>query len=82
MQKLALYIIKEIIDHPEDLKVESNKNDGLLTLVVKLNPLDMGKVIGKGGRTINAIRSLIKILAAKTQERCNINIETLNQETV
>jgi predicted RNA-binding protein YlqC (UPF0109 family) len=80
MEELALYIIKEIVDHPEDLKVESNQSEGLLTLVVKLNPLDMGKVIGKGGRTINAIRSLIKILAAKTQSRCNINIESLNPE--
>ncbi len=82
MEDLALYIIKEIVDHPEDLKIESGRNEGLLTLIVKLNPLDMGKVIGKGGRTINAIRSLIKILAAKSQERFSINIESLSSETV
>lgn len=82
MEELASYIIKRIIDNPGDLKVESKDIEGILTITFRVNPLDMGKVIGKGGRTINAIRSLIKIISSKTQKRCNINIESLNQETV
>ena len=81
MEELAVYIIKKIIDNPDDLKIDSQEVDGVFILTVKLNPLDMGKVIGKGGKTINAIRSLTKIIASKTQKRCNINIEPLNQET-
>jgi predicted RNA-binding protein YlqC (UPF0109 family) len=80
MEELAVYIIKKIIDNPDDLKIESQEIDGIFTLTVKLNPLDMGKVIGKGGKTINAIRSLIKILASKTQKRCNINVESVSPE--
>lgn len=82
MEELASYIIKKIIDNPGDLKVESKDIEGVLTITFRVNPLDMGKVIGKGGRTINAIRSLIKIISSKTQKRCSINIEPLNQETV
>lgn len=81
MEELAVYIIKKIIDNPDDLKIESREVDGVFTLTVKLNPLDMGKVIGKGGKTINAIRSLIKIIASKNQQRCNINVETISPET-
>ena len=80
MEELAVYIIKKIIDNPDDLKIESQEIDGIFTLTVKLNPLDMGKVIGKGGKTINAVRSLIKILASKTQKRCNINVESVSPE--
>lgn len=80
MEELASYIIKRIIDNPDDLTVESKELDGTLMITFRVNPLDMGKVIGKGGRTINAIRSLIKIIALKTQIRCNINIEPINQE--
>lgn len=80
MEELATYIIKKIIDNPDDLTVESKELEGVFVITFRLNPLDMGKVIGKGGRTINAIRSLIKIIALKTQKRCNINIEPLSQE--
>lgn len=80
MEELAIYIIKNIIDHPDDLKVDSQDVNGVLVITIKLNQLDMGKAIGKGGKTINSIRSLAKILTSKTQKRCNINIEPLNQE--
>lgn len=82
MEELASYIIKKIIDNPDDLKVESKDFEGVLTITFRVNAADMGKVIGKGGRTINAIRSLIKIISSKTQRRCNINVEPLNQEIV
>lgn len=82
MEELIKYILNKIVDHPGDFKIESLQNEGLLTITAKLNPEDMGKVIGKGGKTISAIRSLVKILAAKDQKRFNFNVEALNPETV
>ena len=80
MEELIKYILNKIVDHPDDFKIESLQNDELVTITAKLNPDDMGKVIGKGGKTISAIRSLVKILAAKNQKRFNFNVETLNPE--
>lgn len=82
MEELIKYILNKIVDHPGDLKIESQENEGLVTITAKLNPDDMGKVIGKGGKTINSIRSLAKVLASKVQKRCNLNVEPLNPETV
>lgn len=82
MEELIKYILNKIVDHPGDFKIESLQNEGLVTITAKLNPEDMGKVIGRGGKTISAIRSLVKILAAKDQKRFNFNVEALNPETV
>jgi len=80
MEELIKYILNKIVDHPGDFKIESSQNEEMVTITAKLNPEDMGKVIGKGGKTISAIRSLVKILAAKNQKRFNFNVETLNPE--
>ena len=77
MEELIKYILDKIVDHPDDLKIESLQNEERVTITAKLNPDDMGKVIGKGGKTINSIRSLVKILASKAQKRCNLNVEPL-----
>lgn len=82
MEELIKYILNKIVDHPGDFKIESLQNEGLVTITAKLNPEDMGKVIGRGGKTISAIRSLVKIQAAKDQKRFNFNVEALNPETV
>jgi predicted RNA-binding protein YlqC (UPF0109 family) len=81
MEELIKYILNKIVDHPGDFKIESSQNEEMVTITAKLNPEDMGKVIGKGGKTISAIRSLVKILAAKNQKRFNFNVEALNPET-
>jgi len=82
MEELIKYILNKIVDHPDDLKIESLQNEESVTITAKLNPEDMGKVIGKGGKTINSIRSLVKILALKDQKRFNFNVESLNPETI
>jgi len=82
MEELIKYILNKIVDYPGDLKIESIQNQELLTITAKLNSDDMGKVIGKGGKTINAVRSLVKILASKAQKRFNFNVEALNPETI
>lgn len=82
MEELIKYILKKIVDHPDDIKIESLQNQEMVTITAKLNPDDMGKVIGKGGKTISTIRSLAKVLASKAQKRLNFNVETLNPETV
>lgn len=65
MQDTLLYILKQIVDHPDDVTVESTQETEKTLLTIKANSEDMGRIIGKNGRIIRAIRDLIKLVAVK-----------------
>lgn len=60
-----LFLLNHLVDHPEDVVVEEVSEEGKTILTAHINPEDMGKVIGKSGRIIRAIRDLVKLVAAK-----------------
>jgi len=74
MKDLLIEIIKSIVDRPEAVQVEENESNGLTTLMVTVDKDDMGKVIGKGGKIIKAIRNIMRIKAIKEQKRIMINL--------
>lgn len=53
------YVISALVDHPQEINIEQVTNEDGITFYVELHAEDIGKVIGKGGKTINAIRSVI-----------------------
>ncbi len=68
------FIAKNLVDHPDDVQITSvEEEDGSITLELRVHPDDMGKVIGKRGRTAKAIRTMIK--AAATREGVNATVE-------
>ncbi len=69
------YIIKALVDHPEDVKIERKVDEMGVLLSLKVNPEDMGQVIGKAGSTARAIRSLVRIVGLKNHARVNLKIE-------
>lgn len=69
------FIIKSIVDHPEDVKVERKIDEMGVLLTLKVNPQDMGQVIGRKGSTSSAIRSLLRIVGIKNNARVNLKIE-------
>ncbi len=70
LKELLDYIVKEIVSNPKKVKVtETTEEDGTAHLSFSVDPDDMGLVIGKQGRTISAIRSLVKTAAAKSGKR-------------
>jgi len=72
---LVDYIVKNIVDHPEAVVVEAVQGRGRSeTLEIRLDPGDVGRVIGKGGRNIEAIRSLVKASAIKEHHRVNVEV--------
>mgnify|MGYP001574849429 CR=1 FL=1 len=73
-QEYVEMIVKEIVDNPEDVKTDKTIDDRGILLSLTLNPEDMGKIIGKGGRTVNSIRKLLHVFGAKTDERINLKI--------
>ena len=62
------HLVKGIVDHPDDVVVRQNNRRGL-TLEVKVNPEDMGRVIGKAGRTATALRTVVSALNGKGNVR-------------
>jgi predicted RNA-binding protein YlqC (UPF0109 family) len=72
---LVEFIVKSIVDHPEAVAVEAVEGRGRSeTLEIRLDPGDVGRVIGKGGRNIEAIRSLVKASAIKEHHRVNVEV--------
>ena len=69
------FIIKALVDHPEDVKIDRKVDEMGVLLSLKVNPEDMGQVIGRSGSTARAIRTLVRIVGLKNQARVNLKIE-------
>lgn len=63
MKDLVEYIIKQLVSKPDAVAVDESIQDTTITLVLKVDPQDMGLVIGKGGQMIKAVRKLLTIRA-------------------
>jgi predicted RNA-binding protein YlqC (UPF0109 family) len=69
------HIIKSLVDHPSDVKIDRKVDEMGVLLTLKVNPEDMGQVIGKAGSTARAIRNLVRIVGLKNHARVNLKIE-------
>jgi predicted RNA-binding protein YlqC (UPF0109 family) len=69
------YVVKALVDHPEDVKIERKVDEMGVLLSLKVNPEDMGQVIGKAGSTARAIRNLVRIVGLRNHARVNLKIE-------
>ncbi len=65
MKDTLLFLVSNIVEHPESVVVDTRSENAREILVLHVHPDDMGKVIGKQGRIIRALRDLIKLMAAK-----------------
>ncbi len=74
MQKLLEYILEQLFSNP-DITVTENEEDGNLILTIHAPQEEIGKIIGKGGKVINAMKQLIKIQAIKENKSVEINVE-------
>ena len=68
------YVVKNIVDYPDDVQLERTIDDRGVLLTLSVNPEDMGKIIGKAGGTAKAIRTLLRVLGAKDDARYNLKI--------
>lgn len=74
MRELVEIIAKELVDYPEQVVVTERETEKGLVIELKVADSDMGKVIGKQGRIANAIRSVVKAAASKTDKRIIVDI--------
>ena len=73
MKELLLYIARNLVEHPEQVTVESFEGDPLV-LELRGAPEDMGKVIGRGGRIAKEIRAIMKSVAQRQGVRVSVEI--------
>lgn len=74
MTELVEYIAKALVDHPENVVVNQIEGEQSVILELKVDPEDMGKVIGKQGGIAKAIRTVVKAAAAKEGKRVVVEI--------
>jgi predicted RNA-binding protein YlqC (UPF0109 family) len=74
MQAFLEYVVRGLVDHGEDATVTPVEREGTTVYELRLNPQDVGRVIGRQGMTINAIRSLLLAGSAKKGLRCTLEI--------
>ena len=74
MKELVEVIAKSLVNNPDDVVVTENITDSETLLELSVAPSDMGKVIGKQGRSAKAIRSVIKAAASKDDKKVTLDI--------
>ncbi len=75
MRELLVYLARQLVDEPDKVAVEEfEEDDGTLVLELSVGDDDYGKVIGRGGRTAQALRTLVKAAAVKDNRRVLVDI--------
>jgi predicted RNA-binding protein YlqC (UPF0109 family) len=72
--ELLAYLARELVDDPEAVRVDTEERDGALVLVLHVAPDDVGKVIGRQGRIVRALRTLIRASAVRDGQRVLVEI--------
>jgi hypothetical protein len=73
-RELVEYVAKSLVDAPEDVKVEEVRTDRGTVLELHVAEDDMGKVIGRNGSVAKALRTLLKVVSARTGETVTLEI--------
>ncbi len=68
------FVVKAIVDHPEEVEVTQTVDDLGVLITLKVNKEDMGKIIGKAGQTAKSLRVLLRMMGAKLDARYNLKI--------
>src|SRR5688572_7394304 len=74
METFLDYVIKGLVDRPDAVTITPAERNGLTIYELRVHPTDMGKIIGRQGATINAIRALLLVGSAKRGLRCALEV--------
>lgn len=74
MRELVEFIVKGLVDQPDAVEVRAIEGEQTFVLEVKVSPDDVGKIIGKHGRIVNALRTVVRAAAVRTGKRVTIEI--------
>ena len=74
MKELVEHTVRSLVDHPDEVRVEVTYQGGQAILELHVAEADMGRVIGKDGKVANAIRTLLRMMAAREGQRVQLDI--------
>ena len=74
MKELVEYLVKSLADHPDQVALTDNETEDSILLELKISPEDIGKIIGKNGNTINAIRTVLQAAASSQKKRVKLEV--------
>jgi predicted RNA-binding protein YlqC (UPF0109 family) len=74
MQAFLEYVVKGLVEHPDEVSITPVDKTGMTIYELRMNPADVGRIIGRQGVTINAIRSLLLAGSARKGLRCSVEI--------
>ena len=73
-QEFLEFVVKKLVDHPDDVQVERTIDEMGVLLILKVNQKDMGQIIGREGQTARSLRTLLRVIGAKNNARVNLKI--------
>jgi predicted RNA-binding protein YlqC (UPF0109 family) len=74
MQEFLDYVVKGLVEYPDEVAITPVERNGMTIYELRVNSSDMGRIIGKQGVTINAIRSLLQAGSARKGMRCMLEV--------
>lgn len=75
LEDLVLFLTKSLVDNPDSVEVSGTEEDSRVDLAIRVAQEDIGKVIGRQGRTIKAIRTVAKAASVKVDKRVNVEVQ-------
>jgi predicted RNA-binding protein YlqC (UPF0109 family) len=74
LEELLLFLARSLVDEPEKVEIEGRETDSRVDLTLRVAPDDVGKVIGRGGRIVKSIRTVMKAASVKENKRVNVEV--------
>jgi uncharacterized protein len=74
MKALVEYLVKSLADQPDQVALGEHETDDSILLELRISPDDIGKIIGKNGNTINAIRTVLQAAASSQKKRVKLEV--------
>ena len=74
MKELIEYVVKTLVDHPDEIRIAEIIGERTIVFELRCHPEDVGKVIGKSGKTVGAIRTLLSTVAARQNRRAMLEV--------
>ncbi len=74
MRDLLLWLSRELVEHPGEVRVESVERERSVVLELEVAPSDMGRIIGRGGKTARAIRTVVEAAGRRQGRRVVVDI--------
>lgn len=74
-QEFLDYVVRALVDNPDAVKTDRKVDEMGVLITLKVDPADMGKIIGRSGQTAKAIRMLLRVVGIKNNARVNLKIE-------